>query len=109
MTPNPDVMCNKFIKFHYFKEFVWRKLGIEYIATGHYANIAYCNQPYINNHMNMNMNMNGHSIPVLQCGKDVHKDQSYFLSLTTVSNKSPLYTAVLLYCTYSFVLQYFNY
>lgn len=60
-TPNPDIMCNKFIKFSSFKEEA-RKLGADYIATGHYARI------------------NGAK---LYRGIDNNKDQTYFLSLLT--------------------------
>lgn len=38
-TPNPDVMCNKEIKFGIFLRYA-RKLGFDYIATGHYARIS---------------------------------------------------------------------
>ncbi|MBP3920665.1 MAG: tRNA 2-thiouridine(34) synthase MnmA [Bacilli bacterium] len=57
-TPNPDIMCNKYIKFDMFvKEAM--KLGADYIATGHYARIK-----------------NGK----LLRGIDNNKDQTYFLS-----------------------------
>ena len=57
-TPNPDIMCNKYIKFDMFaKEAV--KLGADYIATGHYARIK-----------------DGK----LLRGIDDNKDQTYFLS-----------------------------
>jgi tRNA-specific 2-thiouridylase len=57
-TPNPDIMCNKYIKFDSFvKEAI--KLGADYIATGHYARI-------VNNK--------------LLKGIDDNKDQTYFLS-----------------------------
>ncbi len=60
-TPNPDIMCNKYIKFDMFlKEAI--KLGADYIATGHYAKIK-----------------NGK----LYRGDDENKDQSYFLSQVT--------------------------
>ena len=62
-TPNPDIMCNKFIKFDYFKKEA-KKLGANYIATGHYARIE-----------------NG----LLKRGVDNNKDQTYFLS--QLSNK----------------------
>ncbi|MDD2203581.1 MAG: tRNA 2-thiouridine(34) synthase MnmA [Bacilli bacterium] len=62
-TPNPDIMCNKYIKFDSFvKEAI--KLGADYIATGHYAIIE-----------------NGK----LLRGIDNNKDQTYFLS--QLSNK----------------------
>ena len=56
-TPNPDVMCNKYIKFGAFYNWAKKNEG-DYIATGHYAQI-------INNK--------------LLCGIDKDKDQSYFL------------------------------
>lgn len=57
-TPNPDIMCNKYIKFDMFvKEAL--KLGADYIATGHYARIQ-----------------DGK----LLRGVDGNKDQTYFLS-----------------------------
>ena len=37
-TPNPDVMCNKFIKFGVWLEKI-KELGFDYIATGHYARL----------------------------------------------------------------------
>lgn len=58
-TPNPDVMCNKFIKFDLFKKEAER-LGAKIIATGHYAIIK-------NNK--------------LYKALDKDKDQSYFLSM----------------------------
>ncbi len=60
-TPNPDIMCNKYIKFNCFlKEAI--KLGADYIAMGHYA---------------IKKEENGHAY--LYKGKDTNKDQSYFL------------------------------
>jgi len=57
-TPNPDIMCNKYIKFDMFAKEA-KKLGADYIATGHYARIK-------NNK--------------LLRGIDSNKDQTYFLS-----------------------------
>ena len=57
-TPNPDIMCNKYIKFDMFVKEA-RKLGADYIATGHYARIK-----------------DGK----LLRGVDQDKDQTYFLS-----------------------------
>ncbi|MEI8130202.1 MAG: tRNA 2-thiouridine(34) synthase MnmA [bacterium] len=56
-TPNPDVMCNREIKFGVFWEFA-KKHGAEYIATGHYAE-------------------NEHGL--LKIAADASKDQAYFL------------------------------
>ena len=57
-TPNPDIMCNKYIKFDLFKKEA-KKLGADKIATGHYARIE------------------GNR---LLRGVDNNKDQTYFLS-----------------------------
>ncbi|SET33324.1 tRNA (5-methylaminomethyl-2-thiouridylate)-methyltransferase [Natronincola peptidivorans] len=61
-TPNPDVMCNKEIKFKAFLEHAL-KLGADYLATGHYAQIDYYNEEYR-----------------LLRGADDNKDQTYFLN-----------------------------
>jgi len=60
-TPNPDVMCNRYIKFGAFLEKTL-SMGANYVATGHYA----INKLRIKNYE-------------LQIGKDSSKDQSYFL------------------------------
>jgi len=57
-TPNPDILCNKEIKFKAFLDHAM-KLGADFIATGHYA-------------------QNTPSYSLLK-GKDSNKDQSYFL------------------------------
>ena len=57
-TPNPDVMCNKYIKFDLFYKKA-KELKADFIATGHYARI-----------------IDGH----LAKAKDLNKDQSYFLA-----------------------------
>jgi len=62
-TPNPDVMCNKYIKFETFKSHAMN-LGADYIAMGHYARVKY--------------NEDG-SVEMLR-GVDGNKDQTYFLS-----------------------------
>lgn len=61
-TPNPDVLCNREIKFQPFVEHA-RRLGAEWVATGHYARIAH--------------RADG---PHLLCAADGNKDQTYFLS-----------------------------
>jgi tRNA-specific 2-thiouridylase len=59
--PNPDVMCNKYVKFGAFLAFA-KKHGADFIATGHYAQI----------------NVRS-GVPVLQNSVDTEKDQTYFL------------------------------
>lgn len=60
-TPNPDVLCNREVKFKHFLDAA-RELGAERIATGHYARVA----------------QRGHQWLLLR-GADRSKDQSYFL------------------------------
>jgi len=64
-TPNPDVLCNREIKFDSFAEEA-RKLGGDFVATGHY-----CRKETIC--------VNNTLIHRLLAGKDDNKDQSYFL------------------------------
>ena len=64
-TPNPDVLCNREIKFATFLEYALN-LGADYVATGHY-----CRKDTIE--------INGQTIYRLLAGKDQNKDQSYFL------------------------------
>ncbi len=64
-TPNPDVLCNREIKFDSFAEEA-HKLGGDYVATGHY-----CRKETIS--------VNNTLIYRLLAGKDLNKDQSYFL------------------------------
>ena len=66
-TPNPDVMCNKEIKFGLFLDWAV-KAGFDYVATGHYAGI-----------LNTTGDVGG--IYKLLKGVDSSKDQSYFLYL----------------------------
>jgi tRNA-specific 2-thiouridylase len=61
LTPNPDVMCNKEVKFGAFFRFAFQH-GADFIATGHYAR-----REEIDNK------------PVMLRGLDKNKDQSYFL------------------------------
>lgn len=64
-TPNPDVLCNREIKFDIFLK-IALDLGADYVATGHY-----CQKGIIQN--------NDSEIYQLLAGKDNNKDQSYFL------------------------------
>ena len=70
-TPNPDVMCNKYVKFGTFFDFAMKN-GADYIATGHYARLA-----RIKNEKSKISNLD-FGIRLLK-GKDENKDQSYFL------------------------------
>ncbi len=60
-TPNPDVLCNKFVKFGAWLDKA-RQLDFDYIATGHYARIKKSGRKFL-----------------LQEAKDKNKDQTYFL------------------------------
>ncbi|MFD2528289.1 tRNA 2-thiouridine(34) synthase MnmA [Polaribacter marinaquae] len=64
-TPNPDVLCNREIKFDVFMD-IALKLGADYVATGHYCRKG-------------EEIINGKSVYKLLAGKDNNKDQSYFL------------------------------
>lgn len=69
-TPNPDVLCNREIKFEVFLKSAL-DLGAEYVATGHY-----CRKETI-------IDSNGSETYRLLAGKDPNKDQSYFLCQLT--------------------------
>ncbi|MCI8851790.1 MAG: tRNA 2-thiouridine(34) synthase MnmA [Erysipelotrichaceae bacterium] len=60
-TPNPDILCNKYIKFDAFMKFAHQQ-GFDTVATGHYARV----------------NHKGAESMLLR-GKDTNKDQTYFL------------------------------
>ncbi len=61
-TPNPDILCNKHVKFKAFLNYAVEDLGAEFIATGHYARVAEKNGEFF-----------------LLKGLDPNKEQSYFL------------------------------
>ena len=71
-TPNPDILCNKYIKFDSFLKFGKEK-GFEAIATGHYAKKDIVN-----------------GIPVMKKAHDLNKDQTYFLC--QISKEALAYT-----------------
>ena len=58
-TPNPDILCNKYIKFNKMLNYAFEKLNADFLATGHYA-----------------QNIDGK----LFQAKDSDKDQTYFLA-----------------------------
>ncbi|HSM63333.1 MAG TPA: tRNA 2-thiouridine(34) synthase MnmA [Gillisia sp.] len=68
-TPNPDVLCNREIKFDVFMK-IALSLGADYVATGHY-----CRKGIIEK--------DGETVYQLLAGKDPNKDQSYFLCQLT--------------------------
>jgi tRNA-uridine 2-sulfurtransferase len=67
-TPNPDVLCNRHIKFGVMRHYAQR-LGATQIATGHYARVATVD-----------------GVPQLRKGLDPAKDQSYFLHAVSAEN-----------------------
>ena len=69
-TPNPDVLCNREIKFDAFLKCA-KKLGADYVATGHY-----CRKETI-------LDEKGQEIHRILAGSDQNKDQSYFLCQLT--------------------------
>lgn len=68
-TPNPDVLCNREIKFDIFLNAAM-KLGADFVATGHYARKA-------------EIEVSDKKVYRLLAGKDPNKDQSYFLCQLT--------------------------
>src|SRR4051812_21151936 len=44
-TPNPDVLCNRMVKFDCFLKHATQQLGADYVATGHYAQVAHLPAP----------------------------------------------------------------
>ena len=64
-TPNPDVLCNREIKFDVFMK-IALELGADYVATGHYCRKS-------------SIKKDGKIIYQLLAGTDINKDQSYFL------------------------------
>lgn len=65
-TPNPDILCNREVKFDIFLKAAL-SLGAEKVATGHYARVS------------STFDENGKEVFHLLAGKDGNKDQSYFL------------------------------
>ncbi len=61
LTPNPDVLCNKEVKFGVFLDFALSH-GADFVATGHYAQVDHTG-----------------NMPIMKRGVDTEKDQTYFL------------------------------
>ncbi|MDO8664383.1 MAG: tRNA 2-thiouridine(34) synthase MnmA [Candidatus Liptonbacteria bacterium] len=80
LTPNPDVMCNKEIKFGLFLEKAV-KFGADYVATGHYVRlVSSTNSESSTNKRIKSKFANSQKIRYsLMIAKDKNKDQSYFL------------------------------
>ena len=70
-TPNPCVVCNRQVKFHYLFE-IMKEIDAEFIATGHYTTTGYIDNTK------------------LIAASDTQKDQSYFLSFLTKEQIEPL-------------------
>lgn len=75
-TPNPDVLCNSKIKFDAFLNAA-RKLGADYVATGHYCRKDTVTGP------------DGKPVYRILAGSDGNKDQSYFLCQLTQEQLAP--------------------
>jgi len=87
ITPNPDVMCNREIKFGLFLEKALR-MGADYVATGHYVRLSpefpISNYQFSNNYKKCLKNLKIENLLKiknykLKIAKDLNKDQSYFL------------------------------
>lgn len=63
ITPNPDVLCNQYIKFGFFKKYLMDQFHPDFIATGHYAGVSIDNNQKVH----------------LMRAIDDNKDQCYFL------------------------------
>ena len=68
LTPNPDILCNREIKFKVFADYA-KVMGATHLATGHYCRVEH-----------------GNSGPVLKKGIDAGKDQTYFLHAVAGAN-----------------------
>ncbi|MDO8521899.1 MAG: tRNA 2-thiouridine(34) synthase MnmA [bacterium] len=77
ITPNPDVLCNRHIKFGSFMKYALRE-GADYIATGHYARVASGDRRLSQNGRRFTQKQSKTEFELLR-GRDKNKDQSYFL------------------------------
>ncbi|CAD7087611.1 unnamed protein product [Hermetia illucens] len=71
LTPNPDILCNRYIKFDEFFNYAMNTLKVDAIATGHYARTSF--GPYLENYTDQR------EVRLLQAF-DKFKDQTFFLS-----------------------------
>jgi len=82
-TPNPDVLCNKFVKFGVWMEKA-KEMGFEYLATGHYANITVSSSRKRGSMVvDSRLHGNDSEYHCLLQAKDDNKDQTYFLHQLT--------------------------
>ncbi|XP_014240543.1 mitochondrial tRNA-specific 2-thiouridylase 1 [Cimex lectularius] len=70
LTPNPDILCNKNIKFKHFSDYAFNRLGCDTVATGHYARNSFGEDL-------QNFHPSGAN---LLTAVDSCKDQTFFLS-----------------------------
>jgi tRNA-specific 2-thiouridylase len=83
ITPNPDVMCNKVIKFGLFYDKAI-KAGADFVATGHYARTSLADMFFsagrasLTGHPLLEKNTSAHSVKLIKA-VDKNKDQTYFL------------------------------
>lgn len=75
LTPNPDTLCNRKIKFNVFLDYAYRVLGADYVATGHYARLE-----------TVTDKISGHQRTRLLRASDPKKDQSFFLSTVPIGS-----------------------
>lgn len=75
-TPNPDVLCNREIKFGLFYEEMINQRGFDYVATGHYARIRKFGTQSLEAKVSTQKSEHKHQ---LLRGEDERKDQTYFL------------------------------
>jgi tRNA-5-taurinomethyluridine 2-sulfurtransferase len=92
-TPNPDVACNRWIKFGVLKDYLYDRYGIQRLATGHYArlwdrttNATLQSMPSCLQTANWTASLEDYlmqpsirQLPILLAAQDRTKDQSYFL------------------------------
>ncbi len=82
-TPNPDILCNKHVKFKAFLNYAIEDLGAEYIATGHYARVAsFPELPSFPSSVRPELvegSSGNENEYFLLKGLDPNKEQSYFL------------------------------
>ena len=73
-TPNPDVLCNKFVKFGFWLDKA-KESGFDFIATGHYARLG---REIRNSKFEIRNKFKNQNYKLLEA-KDDNKDQTYFL------------------------------